>query len=177
MSLLISLRPRAIADIIFYSNGVIQPFRQLGWWQWMYRLSPYTYLIEGLLGQALGKSRIECSEVEYATVDPYQGQKCGEFFESYISMAGGYVKNEEATSGCQFCSTRTADEFLGNNFNIMYSHHWRNLGIYFAFILFNVCSFPHFLSLPFVLMNFVRSLLSLASPTGSVSGHGVCSNF
>ncbi len=30
---------------------MLQPFRQLGWWQWMYRLSPYTYLIEGLLGQ------------------------------------------------------------------------------------------------------------------------------
>ncbi|MCY0672169.1 ABC transporter permease, partial [Klebsiella pneumoniae] len=33
-------------------NGVLQPFSQLGWWQWMYRVSPYTYLIEGLLGQA-----------------------------------------------------------------------------------------------------------------------------
>ena len=33
------------------SNGVLQPFRQLGWWKWMYHLSPYTYLIEALLGQ------------------------------------------------------------------------------------------------------------------------------
>lgn len=35
------------------SNGVLQPFRLLGWWRWMYRLSPYTYLIEGLLGQGM----------------------------------------------------------------------------------------------------------------------------
>lgn len=34
-----------------FSDGVVQPFSQLGWWRWMYRLSPYTYLIEGLLGQ------------------------------------------------------------------------------------------------------------------------------
>lgn len=33
------------------SNGVLQPFSQLGWWQWMYHVSPYTYVIEGLLGQ------------------------------------------------------------------------------------------------------------------------------
>ncbi|KAG5352687.1 hypothetical protein C0989_001029 [Termitomyces sp. Mn162] len=33
------------------SNGVIQPFAELGWWKWMYRLSPYTYLMEGLVGQ------------------------------------------------------------------------------------------------------------------------------
>jgi ATP-binding cassette subfamily G (WHITE) protein 2 (SNQ2) len=31
-------------------NGVLQPYNQLGWWQWMYHLSPYTYLISGLLG-------------------------------------------------------------------------------------------------------------------------------
>ena len=23
-------------------NGVLQPFRELGWWKWMYRVSPYT---------------------------------------------------------------------------------------------------------------------------------------
>ena len=35
------------------SNGVVQPYRELGWWQWMYRVSPYTYVIEGLLGQGM----------------------------------------------------------------------------------------------------------------------------
>jgi len=33
------------------SNGVLQPYSQLGWWQWMYHLSPYTYLIGALVGQ------------------------------------------------------------------------------------------------------------------------------
>jgi hypothetical protein len=33
------------------SNGVLQPYKHLGWWKWMYRVSPYTYLIEGLIGQ------------------------------------------------------------------------------------------------------------------------------
>lgn len=33
------------------SNGVMQPFRLLGWWKWMYHLSPYTYLESALLGQ------------------------------------------------------------------------------------------------------------------------------
>jgi ATP-binding cassette, subfamily G (WHITE), member 2, SNQ2 len=38
---------------ILSSNGVMQPYSQLGWWKWMYRLTPYTYLIEGLLGQGM----------------------------------------------------------------------------------------------------------------------------
>ena len=32
-------------------DGVVQPYSQLGWWRWMYRVSPYTYLIEGLVSQ------------------------------------------------------------------------------------------------------------------------------
>ena len=28
----------------------MQPFRELKWWKWMYRVSPYTYLIEALMG-------------------------------------------------------------------------------------------------------------------------------
>ena len=41
-----------------YSDGVLQPFRLLGWWQWMYHLSPITYLIEALLGQGAFVSSI-----------------------------------------------------------------------------------------------------------------------
>lgn len=39
------------APYLFCSNGVLQPFRDLGWWQWMYYVTPFTYFIEGLLGQ------------------------------------------------------------------------------------------------------------------------------
>ena len=39
-----------MTDVVWNSNGVLQPFRQLGWWRWMYHLSPYTYLVEALMG-------------------------------------------------------------------------------------------------------------------------------
>jgi len=64
--------------------------------------------------------------------------------QNYITNAGGYLTNPDATSDCQFCSVRTTDQFLGPSFNIAYSHHWRNLGFLMAFILFNV-SVPHIL--------------------------------
>ncbi|EJD42304.1 pleiotropic drug resistance ABC transporter [Auricularia subglabra TFB-10046 SS5] len=118
-------------------NGVLQPFRQLGWWKWMYRISPYTYLIEGLLGQAVGHQQINCSQKELVTLNPPSGQTCGAFMQQYIARAGGYLANPDATTGCEFCSTRTTDEFLESNFNIFYHHHWRNLGIVFGFVIFN----------------------------------------
>ncbi|KAJ6520879.1 pleiotropic drug resistance ABC transporter [Mycena vulgaris] len=119
-------------------NGVLQPFRALGWWQWMYRVSPYTYLTEGLLGQALGKHAITCSTVELLKVDPPSGQTCGDFFKPYIANAGGYLTNANASSACEFCSTATTDQFLGSSFNIYYSHHWRNTGLMFAYIVANI---------------------------------------
>ena len=120
------------------SNGVMQPFRLLGWWRWMYRLSPYTYLVEGLLGQAIGKREITCAPLELATVTPPSGQTCQQFFERYISDNGGYLTNPNATSDCGFCAFRTTDQFLLSSFNIEYSHHWRNFGIFIAYVLFNV---------------------------------------
>lgn len=107
----------------------------------MYRLSPYTYLIEGLLGQAIGKQEVNCAAVEFVTIVPPSGQSCAEYMNPYMSVAGGYLTNPDATSACQFCSVRTTDQFLGLTFNIFYEHHWRNFGIMVAFIIFNVRRF------------------------------------
>ena len=104
----------------------------------MYRLSPYTYLIEALLGQALGRQEIRCSDVEFVTIEPPSNQSCQQYMGPYISAAGGYLTNPDATSGCQYCTFSTTDAFLESSFNIFYSHHWRNLGIFAAFICFNV---------------------------------------
>jgi ATP-binding cassette subfamily G (WHITE) protein 2 (SNQ2) len=104
----------------------------------MYRLSPYTYLIEGLLGQALGKQLINCAPVEFVTLNPPSGLSCQDYMAPFMSYAGGYLSNPEATSDCQFCSSRTTDQLLELNFNIFYGHRWRNVGFMVAFIVFNV---------------------------------------
>ncbi|KAG6909483.1 hypothetical protein DXG01_017205 [Tephrocybe rancida] len=125
-------------SFVIMFNGVLQPFRQLGWWRWMYRLSPYTYLIEGLLGQAIGRQELQCSPVEYVKINPPSGQTCGQYMNNFISFAGGYLTNSDATSDCNFCSVHSSDQFLAQTFNIFYSHRWRNIGIMFAFIIFNI---------------------------------------
>ena len=58
--------------------------------------------------------------------------------DPYISRFGGYLTNPDSTDACRFCSFRTTDEFLALSFNIKYSHRWRNVGIFVAFIVFNV---------------------------------------
>ena len=96
------------------SNGVLQPFSELGWWRWMYRLSPYTYLVEALMGN--GKrffhvrsfsiirstrcvmfrdrwTRSNCSDIEYVTINPPAGMACSQYMDPYIASSGGYLTN------------------------------------------------------------------------------------
>jgi ATP-binding cassette, subfamily G (WHITE), member 2, SNQ2 len=123
---------------LLFSTGVIQPFPALNWWKWMYYVSPYTYLVEGVLGQALGGQKIECSSIEYVTVTPPSNMSCGQYMNPYISFAGGYLTNPDATSGCQFCPMATTDQFMMQNFHVSYDHRWRDLGILCAFAVANV---------------------------------------
>jgi ATP-binding cassette subfamily G (WHITE) protein 2 (SNQ2) len=133
----------------------------------MWYVSPYKWLIEGVVGQgrpysrngkpfvltsiiAVGKNQITCSELEYVKLEPPSGSTCLQYLEGFISKAGGYVLNEDATSGCQYCSFRTTDEFLSTSFTIAYSHHWRNLGIVIAFTVINVCGCS---ALPFIVVD------------------------
>ena len=104
----------------------------------MYRVSPFTYLIEGLLGQAIGGYDINCAPVELVQLTPPSGQTCSQYMQPYINSNGGYLTNSDASSGCNYCQYRTTDEFLLNSFNISYSHHWRNFGFMWVFIAFNV---------------------------------------
>ncbi|CCO28597.1 pleiotropic drug resistance ABC transporter [Rhizoctonia solani AG-1 IB] len=94
-------------------NGVLQPYSQLiPFWKWMYRLSPLTYLIEGLLVNGIGKMDLTCSPTEIQTIVPPSGQTCSSYMNQYISTAGGYLVNPDASSDCQFCPQSTTDTYL-----------------------------------------------------------------
>ncbi|KDR66423.1 hypothetical protein GALMADRAFT_80815 [Galerina marginata CBS 339.88] len=125
----------------FTFNGIIQPFAQLGWWKWMYHLSPFTYLLGALVEQAIRHQQIVCSPKELLVVQPPSGQTCGNFMARYVSANGGYLNNLNATSDCEFCPFRTTDQWLGPALNIYYSHRWRDFGIFCGFIGFNIFLF------------------------------------
>lgn len=145
-----------LTQCVYFSDGVLQPFEQLSWWKWVYRVSPFTYLVEGLLGQgiflqafrlhsllmpalaAVGHQQIQCSPVEFSVVNPPSGLTCYTYLSTFIDNFGGYVNNPEATRLCQYCPARTTDEFLEGNFNIFYAHRWRNVAIVLGASLFNV---------------------------------------
>lgn len=63
---------------------------------------------------------------------------CGEYLGPYQQVAMGSIYNPEAMSDCQYCTIANADQFLAS-VSISYTTRWRDYGIGFAYIVFNIC--------------------------------------
>lgn len=87
----------------------------------MWRVSPVTYLVEGMITAAVANTRVICAQQEYLKLSPPDGQSCLEYLEPYMRVAGGYLEDENATTNCSFCQIATSNDFLAL-FGLDYSH-------------------------------------------------------
>ncbi|KAK6380318.1 hypothetical protein LTS17_005507 [Exophiala oligosperma] len=120
-------------------NGVLQtPTALPGFWIFMWRVSPFTYLIGGWAGTGLQNRVVNCAQNELAIFDPPNGQTCGAYLKRYLEGgAPGALYNPDATRSCEYCPIRNADQFLASA-SISPSDQWRNFGILWAYIGFNM---------------------------------------
>lgn len=103
--------------------GVLAPGTQLGWWIWMYRVSPFTYVVGGMLSAAIGGTDVTCDSTEYTVVQPPAGLTCGQYLDPFIAFAHSNLENREATADCRLCAIASTDQFLaalGINVNSEY---------------------------------------------------------
>lgn len=120
--------------------GVLQsPVALPGFWKFMYYLSPFTYWISAMASTMLHGRAVTCSDAETSIINPPFGQTCGEYFSAYLDGPGaaGVLQNPNDTSACRYCSITVADEFLAGS-NIFWEDRWRNFGILWAYVVFNV---------------------------------------
>ncbi|KAF2766133.1 hypothetical protein EJ03DRAFT_354264 [Teratosphaeria nubilosa] len=119
-------------------NGVMQsPTALPGFWIFMYRVSPFTYWVGGMADAMLYGREITCSSSEVSSFDPPAGQTCGEYMQAYLKTASGTLQNPQATSDCQYCSLRSANQFLAGA-NIYWDDRWRDFGLMWVYVAFNV---------------------------------------
>ncbi|KAI1093930.1 ABC-2 type transporter-domain-containing protein [Rostrohypoxylon terebratum] len=119
-------------------SGVMVPKSSLpGFWIFMYRVSPLTYIISAMLSVGVANHSVQCDEIELLSFQPPPGQTCGDYMTPYNSVAFGAVYNPDATSNCQFCSLSNTNIFLAT-VDSYYGERWRNLGLIWAYIVFNV---------------------------------------
>ncbi|KAF2718209.1 ATP-binding cassette multidrug transporter [Polychaeton citri CBS 116435] len=132
-----------IANLMFslcliFCGVLATPQSMPGFWIFMYRLSPFTYLVEGMLSTGIARTQTYCADNEFITFNTQGGQTCAEYIAPLQqSNAGGYLQNPNDTSDCSYCTYSSTDFFL-SQISSSYSNAWRDFGILWAFIIFNL---------------------------------------
>lgn len=122
---------------LIFCGVLASPTALPGFWIFMYRVSPFTYLIGGMLAAAVKNSSVYCLDADFLRFPPPSGQTCGEYLQPYLSRAGGYVENPQSTTNCSLCQISDTNVFL-EGVSINPNDDWRNFGIIWAYIIFNV---------------------------------------
>jgi ABC-type multidrug transport system permease subunit len=107
----------------------------------MYRVSPLTYLVSGMLSVGLANARISCSTEEFLHFSPPAQLNCSAYLAPYIEVLGGYLSPDSvnSTTECVFCSGSETNIFL-KGVSAEYDDRWRNCGIFLVYITFNVAA-------------------------------------
>ena len=147
-----AISPNAMIASILFSTffsfvvvfcGVVQPPPQLPyfWRSWMFQLSPFTWIMEGILGNAIGGAQVHCEADEMQVVRLPPGATCQSHMEPFSRPQssdprgnGYYVDNNDGT--CSFCLYRYGDDYL-ETVMMDASNKYRDLGIIVAYIAFN----------------------------------------
>lgn len=103
----------------------------------MYRISPFTYLVNGMLSTGLANNFVQCSSIEYVKFNPPSDMTCREYMDPFINVWGGYLQNNDSRADCSFCTVHDTNVFL-KSLSSEYSTRWRNFGIMWAFVIFNI---------------------------------------
>ncbi|KAF2092656.1 ABC drug exporter AbcA [Rhizodiscina lignyota] len=123
---------------LIFCGVLATPTALPGFWIFMYRVSPFTYFVSGMLSTAVANTNLVCASNELQHFNAPSGQTCQEYLREYLSNGVGYLTPESAnTSFCELCPLSSTNQFLAQ-VNISYSESWRNFGILWAYICFNV---------------------------------------
>ncbi|KAK3950278.1 ABC-2 type transporter-domain-containing protein [Pseudoneurospora amorphoporcata] len=136
-----------IANLLFtlcliFCGVLASPETMPGFWIFMYRVSPFTYLVSAMLSVGVANTDVHCADVEFLKFKPLNGT-CAEYMADYInavketSGSGGYLLDPDATDMCSYCPIGKTNMFLAS-VSSDYADRWRNFGILFAYIAFNI---------------------------------------
>lgn len=132
-----------IANLMFsltlvFCGVLASPSALPGFWIFMYRVSPFTYLVEAMLTTAVADTGVVCAANEYLHFNPPSGQTCQQYMGPYIRLVGGgYLQDPNATTDCSFCQLDSTNQFLAG-VNVDPANAWRDYGLMWVYIGFNI---------------------------------------
>ncbi|KAL4876947.1 ABC-2 type transporter-domain-containing protein [Aspergillus karnatakaensis] len=131
-----------IANLVFallllFCGVVATPDNMPGFWIFMYRVSPFTYMVSGMLSTAISGTSVVCDSIETLNMDPPSGSTCYEYLNPFVESFGGAIQNPNATSECAYCPMAKTDDFLASVMSY-WGDAWRNFGLIWVYIAFNI---------------------------------------
>lgn len=133
-----------VANLLFtlcliFCGVLARPGQFPQFWIFLYRVSPFTYLVSALLSTSVGNTAVECANNEYLALNPPSNMTCKEFLGTQMSYAGGYLKagTENSMTECSYCPIGRTNDYLAG-IGINYADRWRNFGLLFVYIAFNI---------------------------------------
>ncbi|KAF2837385.1 hypothetical protein M501DRAFT_995996 [Patellaria atrata CBS 101060] len=131
-----------IATLFFYlclifCGVIVTPADLPRFWIFMYRVSPLTYFIGGIVTAGLANTSITCSSIEMLRIHPPTAITCGQYMAAYIQSAGGYISNPIDSSDCMYCPISDTNTFLAIN-GINIENRWRNAAFLLVYVVINI---------------------------------------
>jgi ABC-type multidrug transport system permease subunit len=91
--------------------GVVVPYVSIpAFWRFVYWLSPFHYMVEGMLGALAHDVPVRCARQEFATFPLPEGSTCESYAGAFVRQAGGYI--QQIGSECRYCQSSSGDEFV-----------------------------------------------------------------
>ena len=118
--------------------GVVQPPPQLPyfWRSWMFHLSPFTYIIEGMLGNVIHDKPVQCTPDEFNVVNPPEGQSCAAYMGKFTSLPSTGYYQEGPNGTCLYCRMKHAESYL-SSIDMNGDNRFKDIGYLIAYIAFN----------------------------------------
>ncbi|PYH89265.1 P-loop containing nucleoside triphosphate hydrolase protein [Aspergillus ellipticus CBS 707.79] len=114
----------------FFCGVVASPDKMPRFWIFLYRASPLSYYVSAVLSTGLAN--------EVMVLDPAMaGQTCGDYLGAYIEQVGGYLADADAVTSCRDCRAKETNVIL-RTVGVEHGSRWRDLGILWVYVLFNV---------------------------------------
>ncbi|KAL6890684.1 ABC-2 type transporter domain-containing protein [Trichoderma evansii] len=106
-------------------------------WIFMYRVSPFSYLVNGMLSVGVANTVVNCADNEFVRIQPPSGETCGKYLATFVNATGGNLINPDSTTECVYCSISETNTYLAG-IGSHYSERWRNFGLIWVYIVFNI---------------------------------------
>jgi ABC-type multidrug transport system permease subunit len=124
---------------VIFCGILVAPGNLPVFWKFMYRLSPATYLINGMVIAGIANTNITCSSTELLKISLPEGLlgNCSTYMRPFLKTVGGYVVDEAAVDGCTYCPLRNANEYLMIR-ELDVDDRWKYVGLFSVYIVFNI---------------------------------------